>query len=52
MFISNKFFFDHTFKWCKELLGADEIDTHYHTQHKCIGVHHFKKVSHVKQMTG
>ena len=47
-----KFFFNHAFKWCKELLGADKIDTCYCTQHKHVGVHHFKKVSHVKQMTG
>ena len=47
-----KLFFDHPFKWCKELLGTNEIDTHYRTQHKHVGVHHFKKVSHVKQMTG
>ena len=47
-----KFFFDHTFKWCKELLGTNEMDMHYCMQHKHIGVRHFKKVSHVKQMTG
>jgi len=47
-----KLFFDHPFKWCKELLGADELDTRYRTQHKHVGVRHFKKVSHVKQMTG
>jgi len=47
-----KLFFDHPFKWCKELLGADELDTHYCTQHKRVRVRHFKKVSHVKQMTG
>jgi len=46
-----KLFFDHPFKWCKELLGTDKLDTCYHTQHKCIGVRHFKKVLHMKQMT-
>ena len=35
-----KFFFDHAFKWCKELLGADEMDTRYRMQHKRIGVCH------------
>ena len=30
----HKLFFDHPFKWCKELLGHDEIDARYHTQHK------------------
>jgi len=47
-----KLFFDHPFKWCKELLGADVLDTHYRTQHKHLGVRHFKKVLHMKQMTG
>ncbi|KIM54331.1 hypothetical protein SCLCIDRAFT_31196 [Scleroderma citrinum Foug A] len=47
-----KFFFDHAFKWFKELLGTDEMDMRYRMQHKHVGVHHFKKVSHMKQMTG
>ncbi|KAI6094390.1 hypothetical protein EDD16DRAFT_1787737 [Pisolithus croceorrhizus] len=37
----HKMFFDHPFKWCKELLGHDEIDAQYCIQHK-----------HVNQMTG
>ena len=48
----HKLFFDHPFKWCKELLGHDEIDTRYRTQHKRVGVRHFNGVSHVNQMTG
>ncbi|KAL4075089.1 hypothetical protein V8B97DRAFT_2022669 [Scleroderma yunnanense] len=39
----HKFFFDHLFKWCKELLGSDELE--------CVGVCHFNSVLHVKQMT-
>ena len=48
----HKLFFDHPFKWCKVLLGHDEIDVHYHIQHKRVGVRHFNGVSQVNQMTG
>ena len=49
----HKFFFDHILKWCKEGLGADELDTHYQSHHKQVGAWHFLNgVSHVKQMTG
>ncbi|KAI6104851.1 hypothetical protein EDD16DRAFT_1736785 [Pisolithus croceorrhizus] len=48
----HKMFFDHPFKWCKELLGHDEIDTRYRIQHKRIGTRHFNGVSQVNQMTG
>ena len=48
----HKLFFDHPFKWCKVLLGHDEIDIHYRIQHKRVGVHHFNGVSQVNQMTG
>ena len=49
---AHKFFFDHPFKWCKEVLGHDELDTHYRMQHRWVGTRHFNGVSHVKQMTG
>ncbi|KAG2043193.1 hypothetical protein BDR03DRAFT_852521, partial [Suillus americanus] len=49
----HKFFFDHVFKWCKEVLGADELNSRFHRQHKWIRTHHFSQgVSHVQQMTG
>ncbi|KAF8126369.1 hypothetical protein EV363DRAFT_1453089 [Boletus edulis] len=49
----HKFFFDHILKWCKEGLGADELDARYKSQHKRVGTRHFSHgVSHVKQMTG
>ena len=30
----HKLFFDHPYKWCKVLLGHDEIDVRYRIQHK------------------
>ncbi|KAI5994385.1 hypothetical protein EDD15DRAFT_2260132, partial [Pisolithus albus] len=45
-------FFDHPFKWCKELLGHDEVDARFRIQHKHIGACHFDGVSQVNQMTG
>ncbi|KAG2063302.1 hypothetical protein BDR04DRAFT_1038344 [Suillus decipiens] len=39
-------------KWCKEVVGADELNTCFCSQHKCIGTHHFGQgVSHVQRMT-
>ncbi|KIO11448.1 hypothetical protein M404DRAFT_126753 [Pisolithus tinctorius Marx 270] len=49
----HKLFFDHVLKWCKEVVGSDELDTHYKVHHKHVGVRHFAAgVSHVSQMTG
>ncbi|KAG2335850.1 hypothetical protein BDR05DRAFT_1006394 [Suillus weaverae] len=49
----HKFFFDHVLKWCKEVVGADELDTCFHSQHKRTGTHHFRQgILHVQQMTG
>jgi len=47
-----KLFNNHLFKWCKELVGNDELDMHYRSQHKRVGVRHFDGVSRAKQMTG
>ena len=33
-------------------MGHDEIDIHYHIQHKRVGIRHFNGVSQVNQMTG
>ncbi|KAG1740590.1 hypothetical protein EDB19DRAFT_1635143, partial [Suillus lakei] len=50
--ILHKFCSDHIFKWCKEVLGADELNSHFCRQHKHIGTCHFAQgVSHVQQMT-
>lgn len=49
----HKFFFDHVFKWCKEAIGADELDTRFCSQHKHVGTRHFGQgITHVVQMTG
>jgi len=48
----HKLFNDHPFKWCKELLGADELDAHYRVQHKRVSTRHFDGVLRAKQMTG
>ncbi|KAI6169808.1 hypothetical protein EDD17DRAFT_1502728 [Pisolithus thermaeus] len=48
----HKWFFDHILKWCKWVLGEDELDAHYHFQHKYVGTRHFTGVSRMKQMTG
>ncbi|KAI6113503.1 hypothetical protein EV401DRAFT_2104180 [Pisolithus croceorrhizus] len=47
----HKWFFDHVLKWCRWVLGDDELDMRYHCQHKYVGTCHFTGVSHVKQMT-
>ncbi|KAI6152665.1 hypothetical protein BKA82DRAFT_3973610 [Pisolithus tinctorius] len=48
----HKWFFDHVLKWCKWVLGDDELDARYRCHHKYIGTCHFTGVSRVKQMTG
>lgn len=49
----HKFFFDHLFKWCKEVIGSRELDLQYKSMHKRVGVRHFASgVCHVQQMTG
>ncbi|KAI6009745.1 hypothetical protein PISMIDRAFT_117447 [Pisolithus microcarpus 441] len=49
----HKFFWDHVLKWCKEVVGTDELDARYKVHHKCVGVCHFNSgISHATQMTG
>jgi hypothetical protein len=49
----HKFFFDHPFKWCKELVGKDELDARFKSHHKRVGTRHFSSgVCQMKQMTG
>ncbi|KAG1784969.1 uncharacterized protein HD556DRAFT_1314634 [Suillus plorans] len=49
----HKFFFDHPFKWSKELVGKDELDARFRSHHKRVGMRHFSSgVRQMKQMTG
>ena len=48
----HKLFNDHPFKWCKVVLGNNELDVRYRIQHKRVSVRHFDGVSCAKQMTG
>ncbi|KAG2107501.1 uncharacterized protein F5147DRAFT_774333 [Suillus discolor] len=49
----HKFFFDHPFKWSKELVGKDELDAQFQSHHKRVGTRHFSSgVCQMKQMTG
>ncbi|KAG1807705.1 hypothetical protein EV424DRAFT_1543759 [Suillus variegatus] len=48
----HKFFGDHPLKWCKEVVGEEELDACYKAHHKHVGTHHFGSgVSHISQMT-
>ncbi|KAI6115800.1 hypothetical protein EDD17DRAFT_1470754 [Pisolithus thermaeus] len=49
----HKFFWDHVLKWCKEVVGTDELDARYKVHHKRVGVRHFNSgISRATQMTG
>ena len=48
----HKFFYNHPFKWCKALLGNDELNARFRIQHKWVGTCHFNGVSGALQMTG
>ncbi|KAI6137502.1 hypothetical protein EDD17DRAFT_1782925 [Pisolithus thermaeus] len=37
----HKWFFDHVLKWCRWVLGDDELDMCYRCQHKYVGTRHF-----------
>lgn len=46
----HKFFFDHLFKWCKEVVRSRELNLWYKSMHKHVGVCHFaSSVCHVQQ---
>ncbi|KAG1804964.1 uncharacterized protein HD556DRAFT_1283310 [Suillus plorans] len=48
----HKFFGDHALKWCKEVVGEEELDARYKAHHKRVGTRHFGSgVSHISQMT-
>ncbi|KAG2044659.1 hypothetical protein BDR03DRAFT_929799 [Suillus americanus] len=47
-----KFFGDHPLKWCKEVVGEEELDACYKAHHKCVSTRHFGSgISHINQMT-
>ncbi|KAI6156556.1 hypothetical protein BKA82DRAFT_3964805, partial [Pisolithus tinctorius] len=49
----HKFFWDHVLKWCKEVVGIDELNTRYKVHHKRVGFRHFASgISRATQMTG
>ena len=49
----HKFFYDHILKWCKEVVGATELDARYMALHRRVGVWAFVEgICHVQQMTG
>ncbi|KAG0701411.1 hypothetical protein DFH29DRAFT_1000269 [Suillus ampliporus] len=48
----HKFYGNHALKWCKEVVGDEELDARYKAQHKRVRTHHFGSgVSHISQMT-
>ncbi|KAG1877321.1 hypothetical protein F4604DRAFT_1924397 [Suillus subluteus] len=48
----HKFYGDHALKWCKEVVGEEELDACYKAHHKRVGTHHFGSgISHISQMT-
>ncbi|KAG1837488.1 hypothetical protein F4604DRAFT_1885724 [Suillus subluteus] len=48
----HKFYGDHVLKWCKEVVGEEELDARYKAHHKRVGTRHFGSgVSHISQMT-
>jgi len=49
----HKFFFNHILTWCKALVRAHALDTHFKYLHQQVAVRYFSSdVSHVTQMTG
>ena len=49
----HKFFFNYILVWCKVLIRAHALDTHFKNLHQQVAVCHFSSgVSHVTQMTG
>ncbi|KAG2363876.1 hypothetical protein BDR07DRAFT_1450527 [Suillus spraguei] len=48
----HKYIGNHPLKWCKEVVGEDELDAHYKAHHKRVGTRHFGSgVSHISQIT-
>ncbi|KAG2056663.1 hypothetical protein BDR06DRAFT_981335 [Suillus hirtellus] len=43
IFLPGEFFADHPLKWIKEIVGKTKLNTHFITQHKWVGMHHFTK---------
>ncbi|KIO01510.1 hypothetical protein M404DRAFT_28551 [Pisolithus tinctorius Marx 270] len=49
----HKFFWDHVLKWCKEVVGIDELNTRYKVHHKRVSFRHFASgILWATQMTG
>lgn len=52
-FIPTTTLFNHILKWCKEALRPDELNSYFHSHHKCTRTCHFGQgIIYIQQITG